>query len=791
MNKLMKKAAALMTAALMTVSSVGTECFAQSSAELSKTSVTVQYDAAVAKPTYKVKGTTGVRRVQLSTSTAGATIYYTTNGTKPTTKSRKYPAGAFIKITKDTKIRAIAVLGSTTSAIMTKTFKVATLTGDVTGDGNVNSTDLARLKNYFAGKTKFICKDNADCDGSGGLNKVKDPYVLQQYLNKEISKIPAKYVAPLTAPMVSLTKVFGGVKVSLSGSESGAAYYYTLNGTTPTNTSSKYTSPITVEKTCTIKVVSYKNGSYSASKATTITVPNSGTVSSNQNPDTKYEKAIDVSLFCSTADSVIYYTLDGTDPRTSNTVLEYSKPITISKNTTLKAYSSAKGCIDSDVTTYNYKVDAAFNISGTVWDDTPGTTVISDGKKSTGESGISDITVYLVPASLVTDNMILSATYIKKTTTDRNGYYEFENLPDGTYKVIFEYNAQKYRGYSSLVEGGSQAIPIKKNDFIVTNKGAYEKGSTGYWDKNINNINNYRTAVTSSDFTIWAATSRSYNTATANVDFALISKHYGALELSMKVEGQTSDNMAQRGTRLTYTISLTNNSPMSIDTLNHAAINVYLPRSCDSWDVSVSSGSKNVTSHGVNGADYQELSITEFVGASGLAQGKTATIVIVTAPDRVEKGEVLRAFAEITEYRFATNCYDYYSIPGNLTIGSVRERDEATTTAITIGTSTASDTTDKSITVLGSGTLNLFRGDEVTDGFVVVVKNAISKEDAIIGEMNGDTITYDKKVILEDKTLYIFFTVYANTLESGKTTITVYLADNPKKKVTLTALVRE
>jgi len=62
--------------------------------------------------------------VKLTSATAGATIYYTTTGTAPTTASTRYPA-AGIKLTKTTTIEAMAVAaGHTNSPVGSATFTI-------------------------------------------------------------------------------------------------------------------------------------------------------------------------------------------------------------------------------------------------------------------------------------------------------------------------------------------------------------------------------------------------------------------------------------------------------------------------------------------------------------------------------------------------------------------------------------------------------------------------------------------------------------------------------------------
>ncbi|MCK7556998.1 chitobiase/beta-hexosaminidase C-terminal domain-containing protein [Chitinophaga sedimenti] len=51
--------------------------------------------------------------------------------------------------------------------------------------------------------------------------------------------------------------------VILTAPEAGSTIYYTLDGSQPTNASKKYSAPIAVTQSCTLKTVAYKNGQYS------------------------------------------------------------------------------------------------------------------------------------------------------------------------------------------------------------------------------------------------------------------------------------------------------------------------------------------------------------------------------------------------------------------------------------------------------------------------------------------------------------------------------------------------
>ena len=90
---------------------------------------------------------------------------------------------------------------------------------------------------------------------------------------------------------------------------------------------------------------------------------------------------------------------------------------------------------DDDISKEDKKT---YEISGQVWLDTN-----KDGKKGEKEEKISEITVKLFDA---TTNAIITSKEGEKyiTTTDNEGKYKFENLANGKYLVIFEYDNKTY-----------------------------------------------------------------------------------------------------------------------------------------------------------------------------------------------------------------------------------------------------------------------------------------------------------------------------------------------------------
>jgi hypothetical protein len=147
--------------------------------------------------------------------------------------------------------------------------------------------------------------------------------------------------------------------VSISDKTAGATIYYTLDSSTPTNKSSKYSTPLPVNQTTTINAIAEAAGYSNSTVATatyTIAIPAAATPVFSPAVGT-YTTAQTVTLTDATSGASIYYTTNGTTPTASSTL--YTGAIMVSSTETIEAIAIAPGYTNSPVATGVYTINLA------------------------------------------------------------------------------------------------------------------------------------------------------------------------------------------------------------------------------------------------------------------------------------------------------------------------------------------------------------------------------------------------------------------------------------------------
>lgn len=248
--------------------------------------------------------------VTVSCADSGTTIYYTTDGSDPTTASTLYSAP--VEVSADVTLKALAVkAGRPDSATGTAVYTVSVPVDQVTppqfspGAGSYSSAQSVYITNTTAGST-------------------------------------FRYTTNGTPPTSTSGTIFSG--------------------------------PITVDVSCTLQAIAYKAGmddSTVTSAVYTITGPvQVATPIFNGTPPGTYISPQSIALYCSTTGASIYYTTNGVDPTTNDYL--YSVPIDISADTTFKVFAVKDGMSASAVTNGNYTFVAATTEDFDGWSDGSG-----------------------------------------------------------------------------------------------------------------------------------------------------------------------------------------------------------------------------------------------------------------------------------------------------------------------------------------------------------------------------------------------------------------------------------
>jgi hypothetical protein len=338
-------------------------------------------EPAAATPTFSpASGTyTSAQTVTINDATSGATIYYTTNGTTPTTGSTKYSGPIAVSATETIEAIAVAA-GDTNSAVATATYTInlstptaATPTFSPAG-GIYSGTQTVTIADATSGAAIYYTTNGttpttSSAKYSGAITvssteTIEAIAIASGYSNSAVATASYTINEPATAtPTFSPA---GGTytsaqTVTINDATTGATIYYTTNGSAPTTSSTKYSGAITVSSTETIEAIAVATGdanSAVASATYTINLPPPTVATPTFTPPAgTYTSAQTVTIGDATSGATIYYTTNGTTPTTGST--KYTGPITVSSTETIEAIAVETGDTDSAVATAAYVITSS------------------------------------------------------------------------------------------------------------------------------------------------------------------------------------------------------------------------------------------------------------------------------------------------------------------------------------------------------------------------------------------------------------------------------------------------
>jgi len=219
--------------------------------------------ATAATPTFTPAAGTysSTQSVTIGSSTSGAEIRYTTNGSTPTASSTLYTGP--ISVATSQTIKAIALkAGMLESAVATAAYTIQAASGDGPAGYTYCSNEFGTC--LFSGTASVAFGANgsyyygtftgqATCSagtfgGAPAYNQAKKCYYMS------VSQAAAPAFTPAAGTYSSTQSV------TISSATSGAAIRYTTNGSTPTASSTLYTGPISVATSQTIKAIAIASG---------------------------------------------------------------------------------------------------------------------------------------------------------------------------------------------------------------------------------------------------------------------------------------------------------------------------------------------------------------------------------------------------------------------------------------------------------------------------------------------------------------------------------------------------
>jgi hypothetical protein len=321
---------------------------------------------------------TSAQSVTLATTTSGATIRYTTDGSTPSETRGTLYAGA-IPIGSTTTINAIAYeSGQTDSAVSTSVYTIvqaATPTfsppaGTYTSAQSVaisSTTSGASISYTTDGSTPTETHGTVVSNGGTVLVSTNTTLKAIAFESGYADSNVGTAIYTITPP--AATPTFGpgtgtytsAQSVAISSTTSGASISYTTDGSTPTETHGTVVSnggTVLISTNTTLKAIAFESGYTDSTVGTaiyTITPPAAQPTFSP--PAGTYTSGQSVAISTTTPGASINYTTDSSPP-TETHGTPYTVPVSISTTTTLKAMAFESGYTDSTVASGIYTISA-------------------------------------------------------------------------------------------------------------------------------------------------------------------------------------------------------------------------------------------------------------------------------------------------------------------------------------------------------------------------------------------------------------------------------------------------
>ncbi len=319
-----------------------------------------------------VQGTYTVpKKIQIKSTTSGAVIHYTTNGSDPTSSS---PVLTSLTLSNGTVIiKAIATASGMNDSRVVQAiyyFQPAVPVG-TTGDpafspaqGTYNTNMSVQIKSQTTGAKIYYTINGPDPTTASpvyssaiplplsGTTVIKALAVKSGLANSAIVTQTFTVTGTVSDPVFTLIDNPAGKSISIASATAGANIYYTLDGSVPNELSTLYSDAIPLPGG-TIMARAFITG-WIASHTVDYSYSTTGKTANPvfSIPGGTYSAPFSLSLSCSTPGSSVLWSLDGGNSWNWN----QSNSVYIASNTTVIARAVRTGYNDSDSVTNSYMI---------------------------------------------------------------------------------------------------------------------------------------------------------------------------------------------------------------------------------------------------------------------------------------------------------------------------------------------------------------------------------------------------------------------------------------------------